>query len=81
MERQFGDFWGQAQQMFPTMTPGQQQEMARFMKNQQESQNRSMIDQTRQAGMNQWQADQAAAGQNIQDIGSGYRTNARNRRR
>jgi hypothetical protein len=81
MERQFGDFWGQAQQMFPGMNPMQQQEMARFMKNQQESQNRSMIDQARQAGMNQWHADQAAAGQNIQDIGPGYRTNAKNRRR
>jgi hypothetical protein len=81
MQRQFGDFWGQAQQMFPTMSPWQQQEMARFLKNQQQRQNQAMIDQARQAGMNQWHADQAAAGQNIKDIGPGYRTNAKNRRR
>jgi len=74
MQNQYGDFWKQAQQMFPTMNPGQQQEMARFMRNQQQSQNQAMIDQARQAGMNQWQADQAAAGRNIQDIGSSQRT-------
>jgi hypothetical protein len=36
------------------------------LKEQQQRQNQAMIDQARQAGMNQWHADQAAAGQNIQ---------------
>jgi hypothetical protein len=65
MQRQFGDFWGQAQQMFPTMSPVQQQEMAQWLKSQQEANNQRTLDQAREHGMQQWHADQAAAGQNI----------------
>jgi hypothetical protein len=81
MQRQYGDFWNQAQQMFPTMSPGQQEQMAREMRNQQQRQNQAALDRARQGSLNQWHADQAAAGQGIKDIGPGYRTNAKNRRR
>ncbi len=70
-------FFEQAQQMYPTMNPGQQQQMARLIKNQQEAQSRAALDQARQQGMNQWHADQAAAGKSIQDIGSRQRTRYR----
>jgi hypothetical protein len=78
MQRELGDFWNQAQQMFPTMSPGQQQEMARFMKNQQQSQNQAMIDQARQAGINQPNADQ---GQPQQPALSAEERRARDRER
>jgi hypothetical protein len=79
MQNQYGDFWNQAQTAFPTMTPQQQEEMARRMKLDQERANQQILADARQQGMNQWYADQAAAGQNIKDIGPGYRTNAKNR--
>jgi hypothetical protein len=74
-------FFEQAQQFFPAMNPFQQREAAHQIRNQQESQQRQMMEAVRAQGMNQWQADQAAAGQGIKDIGPGYRTNAKNRRR
>jgi hypothetical protein len=79
MQNQYGDFWNQAQTAFPTMTPQQQEEMARRMKLDQERANQQILADARRQGMNQWYADQAAAGQNIKDIGPGYRTNAKNR--